>query len=172
MHVKKGSKPGRDEYRPTTDRAKESLFNTLNNLIDFDSVKCLDLFAGSGSLGFEALSRGAASCDFVDISARHLMEIQKTAEQLKISENINLVNSSASDYLDENTGSYFDLIFADPPYNYGNYGELLKKIFLLKFSLLVLEHSAGLSVLYDTNKYEMLSKSTGSTYFKIFNSKD
>jgi 16S rRNA (guanine966-N2)-methyltransferase len=159
-------------YRPTTDRAKETLFNVLNNLIDFNLVKCLDLFAGSGALGFEALSRGAASCDFVDASSKQLQLIKKTSEDLEVENNINMLNCDAIDFLAENRDSDYDLIFADPPYDYSKYEILLQEIFLLKFSIFVLEHSSVINPLYDTNKFDVTSKTIGITNFKIFSSKE
>lgn len=159
-------------YRPTTDRAKETLFNMLNNLIDFDSVKCLDLFAGSGALGFEALSRGAASCDFVDNSSRQLSQIKRTAEELNAAGVINLFNCDVFDFLDDNSNVYYDLIFADPPYGFGSYDTLQNKIFSVEFGIFVLEHSAAVSLLYDSVKYDVINKSVGTTNFKIFSAKE
>lgn len=163
---------GKSTYRPTTDRAKETLFNILNNLIDFDSVKCLDLFAGSGALGFEALSRGAAYCDFVDTSSSQLSQIKRTAEVLDAVDSINLFGGDVLDFLEDNSNAYYDLIFADPPYDYGYYDSLQQKIFSLRFALFVLEHSSAVSLLYDTNKFDVISRRIGTTNFKIFSSKE
>jgi 16S rRNA (guanine(966)-N(2))-methyltransferase RsmD len=163
---------GKSTYRPTTDRAKETLYNILNNLIDFDSVKCLDLFAGSWALGFEALSRGAAYCDFVDTSSSHLSQIKRTAEELNVVDCINLFDTDVLDFLEDNSNAYYDLIFADPPYNYSFYDSLQYKIFSLRFAVFVLEHSSAVSLLYDTNKFDVISRRIGITNFKIFSSKE
>ena len=172
VHQTYGGQTEKNTYRPTTDRAKETLFNMLNNLIDFDSVRCLDLFAGSGALGFESLSRGAASCDFVDISSTQLNQIKLTAEELKVQDNISLFNCDVIDFLEDNEGAFYDLIFADPPYNYGKYDTLQHKVFSLRFSIFALEHSIVISPLYDTKKFDVISKTIGTTNFKIFSSKE
>lgn len=158
-------------YRPTTDRAKESLFNVLNNIIDFDSVSCLDLFAGSGSLGFEALSRGAAECDFVEISFKQLRQIQRTSDDLGISAQICIYQSDVMDFLYSCTIQKYDLVFADPPYDYNKYGELTNIIFRDLKGIFVLEHSSSPALLYDTNRFDVISKKIGITNFKIFSPK-
>jgi 16S rRNA (guanine966-N2)-methyltransferase len=162
----------KSSYRPTTDRAKESLFNTLNNIIDFDSVACLDLFAGSGALGFEALSRGGASCDFVESSSLQLKSIIKTADDLKVTEQVTIHNSNALDFLSIAEGRFYDIIFADPPYQFDKYDVLLQKVFNINFSIFVLEHSGISGMMYDTNRFNELNKVIGITHFKIFSTKD
>ncbi|HJY62762.1 MAG TPA: RsmD family RNA methyltransferase [Ignavibacteria bacterium] len=159
-------------YRPTTDRAKESLFNVLNNLLDFDSVSCLDLFAGSGALGFESLSRGAASCDFVDVSVKQMRLINRTAEELNVLAQVNIYNSEVFDFLDGNENNSYDLIFADPPYNYDKYDILISKVIKAGFGIFVLEHPPHVSLLYDSKRYDMISKTIGITNFKIFSSRE
>ena len=72
--------------RPTSDRARETLFDILINYIEFDSLRCLDLFTGTGALGFEALSRGAGFCCFVDVSKEALNSVKKTADELGCNE--------------------------------------------------------------------------------------
>ena len=85
---------------------------------------------------------------------------------------INLFNCDVFDFLDDNTGAFYDLIFADPPYNYGGYDTLQHKIFSLDFGIFVLEHSSDFSLLYDTNKFDVISRKIGITNFKIFSSKE
>jgi 16S rRNA (guanine966-N2)-methyltransferase len=162
-------------FRPTTDMAKETLFNVLNNIIDFNKLKCLDLFAGSGSLGFEAISRGADSCDFVDISRKQTALITKTADALGCSDSISVYNTDALEFLKhlQATGnSFYDLIFADPPYDYQDYSKLLDTVMKSGFSVFVLEYSLPLNLHYDICRYEVRDKRTGKTNFKIFISKD
>ncbi len=100
--------------RPTTDFAKEGLFNILNNLVDFNSLKVLDLFSGTGSIAFEFLSRGAIEVTAIDANPRCIDFIKKTAETFG-ADNLKPVKSNAFVFLKHMTGSY-DLIFADPPY--------------------------------------------------------
>lgn len=162
----------KSSFRPTTDRAKESLFNTLNNLIDFDSVTCLDLFAGSGALGFEALSRGAASVEFVENSAKQVKCILETTEELGVNEQVTVHNCSAIDFMTGANGRFYDIIFADPPYSYDKYDVLLQKVFDTGFSIFILEHGGKVNMMYDTNRFNEINKVTGITHFKIFSAKD
>lgn len=154
--------------RPTSDRARETLFDVLNNYIEFDSLKCLDLFAGTGALGFEALSRGAESCGFVDASKAVLNAIKKTGAELGCDEEIDLVHGDAFKYLAENKTVYFDLIFADPPYSYEKYALLAEKVLKLKPQVFVLEISRGLEQVFDSESYEVVEKKSGSAKFIIF----
>jgi 16S rRNA (guanine(966)-N(2))-methyltransferase RsmD len=158
-------------YRPTTDRARETLFNVLNNIIDFDGVRCLDLFAGSGALGFEAISRGAESCDFVEHSPKQITQIEKTSIELECVEQCEIYNDDVPGFLEANEGSAYDLIFADPPYSYENYNRLITLVMKLKFSVFVLEYGLHSSFLYDLKGYDLTDKKIGAVNFKIFVSK-
>lgn len=105
--------PGR-ATRPTADRVRETLFSMLASRIgNFEELRVADLFAGSGALGFEALSRGAANATFVENDARAVAAIRRNADKLGASERIRVVASSA---LTLPRSDPFDLIFADPPY--------------------------------------------------------
>jgi 16S rRNA (guanine(966)-N(2))-methyltransferase RsmD len=101
--------------RPTTDFAKESLFNILNNHIDFEDLKVLDLFCGTGNITYEFISRGSNSVTCVDSSYQCCAFIKKTLDELKL-EGGRVVKSDVFSFLKSNTSSY-DLIFADPPYD-------------------------------------------------------
>lgn len=160
-------------FRPTTDRARETLFNVLNNLIDFESVSCLDLFAGTGALGFEAISRGAASCDFVESSSKCALNIEKSAKELGCTEKIKIFKEDAIRFLSESEGRFYDLIFTDPPYDYENYNEIITGVSNLKFSIFVLEYGAkGGGFMYEMKGYDIIDKKIGVTNFKIFVTKD
>jgi len=100
--------------RPTTDFARESLFNILNNYIDFEMVKVLDLFGGSGSISFEFASRGSPSIDVVDIDSHTLRAIDEMAAKLGIP-GMKTIRSDSVRYLKLCRKEY-DIIFADPPY--------------------------------------------------------
>lgn len=106
---------GRDT-RPTTDRVKEALFNILQ--FEIAGKRVLDLFGGTGQLGIEALSRGAESCTFVDVSREAVALIRENLEQTGLSEKGRVVQG---DYLCFLTGTAekFDLVFLDPPYGAG-----------------------------------------------------
>lgn len=101
--------------RPTTDRVRESLFNVLNHQIDFDGLRVLDLFAGTGALGLEALSRGAAHVTFVDDGRVAQGLIRRNIELTRSAGQTDLIRRDAT-RLGDNPGASYDLIFLDPPY--------------------------------------------------------
>ena len=129
--------------RPTTDTAKESLFNILNNRYDFDELSVLDLFAGTGSISYEFLSRGVADIVCVEMNARHVGFIEKTCNDLK-STSAKVVRADVFSFLKACTRS-FDIIFADPPYDLKGIDQVPLLVFekqLLKpDGVLVVEHS-------------------------------
>lgn len=123
MRVISGSRRGAklvefdtDGIRPTTDRVKESIFNLIQEYVP--SSRVLDLFAGSGALGIEAVSRGASSAVFVDKSRLSIDVIKKNLSNLRFGDAVEVFNLSYDDFFKLNNGS-FDLIFLDPPYNKG-----------------------------------------------------
>ena len=126
--------------RPTSDRVKEALFSALG--IDFSGLKVLDLFAGSGALGIEAISRGAASCDFVDDSRSSVACIRKNLDSLGISEMCRIMESDAGSFV-KKCSQKFDLIFMDPPYNKGLASLIAPELYGLieQGGILAIEHS-------------------------------
>jgi len=129
--------------RPTTDQAKESLFNILNNIIDFEEVKVLDLFSGTGSISYEFASRGCKSIDSVEMNQNHYNFIRSVIDTLKI-DTISTIKADAFKFIEKNKKQY-DLIFADPPFDLPNYDTLIEKILegnlLTQDGLLIIEHS-------------------------------
>jgi 16S rRNA (guanine966-N2)-methyltransferase len=112
--------------RPTKDSVKESVFNILNNLLDFNGISVADVCAGTGSLGFEAISRGAGKCHFVDIQKNAIDYIKNVSAKFDINESIiELRKDDAISYL-KNCNEKFDLIFFDPPYKSELYAKLSK----------------------------------------------
>ncbi len=99
--------------RPTADRVRESLFNWLQPLVP--GARCLDLFAGTGALGLEAASRGAAAVTLVEADARAARAIRKTIEVFE-ADNARVIHADALDYLDASADLY-DLVFVDPPFD-------------------------------------------------------
>lgn len=99
--------------RPTTDRVRETLFNWLQN--DIASARCLDLFAGSGALGFEAASRGAASVTLLELQAAAADQLAANMQLLQ-AQNMQLVRADALNWLAQYQGEPFDLVFLDPPF--------------------------------------------------------
>ena len=101
--------------RPTTDRVRESLFNVLTHQIDFNGLRVLDLFAGTGALGLEALSRGAAHVTFVDDGRVAQGLIRKNIELTRSADRTDLIHRDAA-RLGINPDASYDLVFLDPPY--------------------------------------------------------
>ena len=128
--------------RPTTDMAKESLFNILNNYFYFDQLSVLDLCAGTGNISYEFAARGAASVVAVDINSQCVQFIQKTAQSLGF-DSIQVVKSDILAFL-ERCGQQFNVIFADPPYQWDQYNRIPEYVFdrnlLLPDGFLVIEH--------------------------------
>lgn len=104
--------------RPTTDRVRESLFNVLTHQVDFDGMRVLDLFAGTGALGLEALSRGAGFVTFVDDGRTAQGLIRKNIAICRAENRTTLIRRSALK-LGQNPDAPFDVIFLDPPYGKG-----------------------------------------------------
>lgn len=136
--------PNNITARPTTDFAKEGLFNLLNNRIDFEDIDVLDLFAGTGSIGIEFISRDCKSVISIEQNDRHCAFIRKVCSELKI-DNLSLLKTDVFKYLKSNHAQ-FDMIFADPPYELDTIREIPDIIFannlLKEDGLFVLEHSA------------------------------
>ncbi len=130
--------------RPTTDFAKESLFNILENMYDFESMRALDLFAGTGSISYELASRGCPHIDTVEMNTLHHAFIRKTAQTLKLAA-IHAVKMNVFDFLEICTAKY-NLIFADPPYDLPGIDTLPERIFMKGLlsdgGCFILEHSA------------------------------
>lgn len=114
-----------DDVRPTTDRVKESIFNLIQTFVP-DAV-CLDMFAGSGALSFEAISRGAKRAVCIDTDKRSVDIIKKNAASLDFLDKCDIVNMSCFDYA-KRTNEKFDIIFLDPPYNKNFIEPVLKTI--------------------------------------------
>jgi len=130
--------------RPTTDLAKEALFNILLNQIDFEGIKVLDLFSGTGNISLEFASRGALEIISVDRSIHCVNYLKDTSRQHKL-DNIKVYKEDVFKYLQLETEQY-DLIFADPPYDLDRIPDLPKIVFeknLLKpGGLLIVEHQS------------------------------
>lgn len=107
--------PAGFKARPTTDFARESLFNILTNRIDFESVAVLDLFSGTGSISYEFASRGVKEVHLVEQDSKNIRFIRKMISEMKL-ENVKALHIDVKAFLKTCTYKY-DLIFADPPYD-------------------------------------------------------
>ncbi|NNC83144.1 MAG: 16S rRNA (guanine(966)-N(2))-methyltransferase RsmD [Flavobacteriales bacterium] len=130
------------DLRPTTDFAKESLFNLVQNKIDLEGVSFVDLFSGTGNISFELMSRGADRGIMVDISLSSFKYREKVLRSFDF-KNVRNLKSDVLKFL-RNQDRQYDLIFADPPYNYPHHERIIEDVFqhqLLKADgLLIIEH--------------------------------
>ncbi|MCL2559980.1 MAG: 16S rRNA (guanine(966)-N(2))-methyltransferase RsmD [Turicibacter sp.] len=142
-----------DNTRPTTDKVKENVFNIMGQF--FTGGRVLDLFAGSGNLGIEALSRGMDEAVFIDMNPNAIRVIKENLTQLKIQDRTEVYRNDAFKALNvlAKKGAKFDLIFLDPPYGKVAITELLKvvveKNLLNDEGMIMCEYNAGQSVLFD-----------------------
>lgn len=116
--------------RPTSDRMRETLFNWLQ--FEIPGMQCLDAFAGTGALGLEALSRGAAQVDFLELDAQNAKQLQQNLQTLKI-ENAQLNQTDSLQWLQQSCTKPYDLIFLDPPFEKGLMQPVLDAIFQQKW---------------------------------------
>ncbi len=134
-----------NSVRPATDRVKGSIFNMLQNRLDLHGALVLDLFAGSGSLGFEALSRGAERVTFVDDQKAALDSLESNAESLGCTDQCEIIEDDAMTFLRRGATRQYDLIFADPPYVWEGIStlptEIITRGLLQKSGLLIIEHA-------------------------------
>ena len=154
--------------RPTTDFAKEGLFNLLNNRIDFEVIDVLDLFAGTGSIGFEFISRDCKSLISIEQNERHSAFIRKVCSELKI-DNLSLIKTDVFKFI-ETCHSQFDMIFADPPYELQQLAQIPDLIFAKKLlkedGLFVLEHSSKNN--FDQHPHFVEHRNYGNVNFSFF----
>ena len=159
--------PANIPARPTTDFAKEGLFNILTNNLNFEDVAYLDLFCGTGSLCYEMASRGCTDIVGVEMDNRSVDFIRKTSTELNIT--INVLRMDVFEYM-RTTKKKFDLIFAGPPYPLPNIPELPEEVFANQ-----LLNPEGWFVLETNPKYSftdhphfLRSRNYGTTIFHIF----
>jgi 16S rRNA (guanine966-N2)-methyltransferase len=136
--------PGKNfKARPTTDFARENLFNILNNRLDFENTRVLDLFSGTGSISFEFASRGCSKITCVEINRIHLAFIYSVIEKLNLKKIIKPVNDDVFRFSGR-TKEHFNVIFADPPYDLKRLAEIpdliMRNDLLDQQGLFILEH--------------------------------
>lgn len=129
--------------RPTTDFARENLFNVLENLTDFEGKDALDLFAGTGAISFELLSRGCRSVTSVEMAGTQYAFIKKVSQQLGC-DNHRVLRADALKYISI-SGAKFDIIFADPPYDMKDFEKVPEAVLasglLTPEGIFIIEHS-------------------------------
>mgnify|MGYP000015246039 FL=1 len=154
--------------RPTTDFAKENLFNVLGNLVDFEECDVLDLFAGTGSISYEFASRGARSVTSVEINPVHYDFIRSTARQLGI-DNLYAVKANVFLYL-RSCPKQFDIVFSDAPYDLSGSEAVVDLVLgddlLRPGGLLIFEHSKKMDFSERSEFWQL--RSYGSVQFSFF----
>lgn len=161
--------PKKLPVRPTTDMAKEALFNILNNQYYFDSISVLDLFAGSGNISYEFASRGTEQITCVDVDFGCIKFINETAESFDMP--IKTIKSDVFKFL-ENAKQQATIIFADPPYEFPveEFSKIPALVFennlLEKEGLLIIEHSKHTNLSHLAHYKH--SKSYGGNMFSFF----
>lgn len=154
--------------RPTTDFAKEGLFNSLNNIIDFEEVTVLDLFAGTGSISLEFISRSSPKVVAVENNKMQVNFILQTIKNLNIN-NLTLFRADVFKFI-ETCKTTFDLIFVDPPYDLKDFAQIpdivLNTNILNTDGLFVLEHSAQYD--FSTHHRFKFHKKYGNVNFSVF----
>jgi len=163
--------PKGDATRPTTGRARESLFNVLNNLIHFDHIRVLDLYAGSGAFSFEALSRGAKHATLVERNRHAIIAIDANAKSLQVKDLVSVFHSDVLAFLRKQS-KQFDLIFADAPYDDVSSRELLPTMLLERAAregLCIIEHRSSDKIVLSKDAKLLKELNAGEASFTIFN---
>lgn len=163
------SPPTNIPARPTTDVAKEGLFNTLENLLDFEDIKTCDIFGGTGSISYELASRGASDLTLIERDATSILFIKKTAQALGILDKMSIIKGDVFRFMKQSTDSYH-FIFAGPPYALENIDDLpllvFEKNMLLPEGIFVLEHTPRND--YQHHPHFLRMKNYGTTVFSFF----
>ncbi len=155
--------------RPTTDFAKETLFNVLQNFYNFEGLNVLDLFGGTGSISYEFASRGAAYVLTIEKNSKHYEYIRENKVNLGFDDTIKTVKADVFTYLPKLTQK-FDIVFADPPFGLEEANELPDLIFdldiLTENSVFILEHSSDKDFSKNIHFKRLVKR--GSVYFSFF----
>ena len=155
--------------RPTTDFAKENIFNVIENICDIEGCRVIDLFSGTGAISLEFISRGAAHVVSIEKAPTQYNFIKKVARQLNLTDEITIVRGDVLRFL-KSVDSPVDIVFADPPYDMPGFAEIPEKILasgaVAPGTLVIVEHSrnhdfSGLPGFLDHRTY-------GSVNFSLF----
>ncbi len=154
--------------RPTTDKAKEALFNILNNYVDFEGLRVLDLFAGTGSISYEFASRGAKQVVAVDNNVKCVSFIQKVKQEYELDKLI-VYKTDALKYIAHAAGA-FDLVFCDPPYDMAGIAEIpemiLSKNLVDDGGMLIVEHPVNM--IFDSHPLFSFKRNYSKVHFSFF----
>lgn len=154
--------------RPTTDMAREGLFNILNNILEYEEVRILDLFSGTGAVSFEFISRGAKEVTSIEINSKCTDFIKRSAQQFGVN-NLRVVRADVFDLL-KRAYQKFDVIFADPPYQLDELPSLPDLVFekqiLADDGIFILEHSK--EHMFEEHPYFWQHRKYGKVNFTFF----
>lgn len=160
--------PSNFKARPTTDFAREGLFNILNNRIDFETSSILDLFSGTGSISYEFASRGAAQVHLIDKDPKHIAGIKRIIKDIGF-ENIRPIHIDVKAYL-KTCSIKYDVVFADPPYDLSwlkEIPDLVTKSGIIKDDgFFILEHPRGIS--FNSHELFFEHRNYGGVNFSFF----
>ena len=160
--------PGNLKARPTTDYARESLFNILNNRIDFEGLTVLDLFSGTGSISYEFASRGAGEVHLVERDVKHIAGIRRIIKDMEMT-NIKPIHIDVRAYLKACKFKY-DLVFADPPYELKwlkSLPDLISEANVIKEEgFIIIEHPKNMS--FEGHKLFFEHRNYGGVNFSFF----
>lgn len=159
------------DIRPATDRVRETVFAILPQYVDFPEITVADLYAGTGSLGFECLSRGSKFVTFVDSSREGIKLLKRTADELKCHDRCDILYSTVERYI-KNPGTTCELVFADPPYAIKGLeqlpGEIARSAIAANHTILLIEHNKQ-TLFPDDNMYSIFrQKVFGNTIVSFF----
>ncbi|MDD3772451.1 MAG: 16S rRNA (guanine(966)-N(2))-methyltransferase RsmD [Weeksellaceae bacterium] len=164
--------PAHLPVRPTTDFAKEALFNVLNNHYYFDEISVLDLCSGIGGISLEFLSRGSQKVVSVDLDTDCVKFLSEISQKMNLQDWHTVIRSDVFQFLNRNTQGGFDVIFVDPPYSFEQ-EDYLKIIDLIRENNwlnpdgeLIVEHSKSIHL--DEHPHLLQSRKYGSVHFSFF----
>jgi 16S rRNA (guanine966-N2)-methyltransferase len=156
--------------RPATDRARQTIFDILTHRIDFDGLTVLDLFSGTGSLGLESLSRGAAHATFIESSRASVDVLQENIRRLQCEDQCTVYQSEVFRFL-RSVGRSYDLVFADPPYGLPDLAKIPQAIEEAHVAkpggYVIMEHPTSIAVAFSTDRYSVTTRQFGQTMVVI-----
>ncbi len=155
--------------RPTTDISKEGLYNILQNTLDFESIRFLDLFGGTGNHCYECISRGCENATYVDRHGPAILFVKSMAQKLEIQDYLSIVKMDVFKFV-KRCDQQFDYIFAGPPYPLKNIADIPDLIIyhnlLAEDGLLVLEHNPSVNL--EMHPHLIKQRNYGQTIFSFF----
>jgi 16S rRNA (guanine(966)-N(2))-methyltransferase RsmD len=163
------SPPKSFSARPTTDIARESLFNVLNNRVDFEELSVLDLFGGTGSISYEFASRGCEEITTVEFNFKHFSFIKSMIKEFQLDKAISVLKADVFKFLKKCSFKY-DLVFADPPFDLKEFETIPDRFFenclLKEDGVFILEHSDKMS--FEAHPHFSEVKKYGKVHFSFF----